>query len=93
MLDEIKALQEEISAAAASTMEEVEELRLKYISKKGVINQLFVDFKNVPAEQKKEVGQAINTLKNFALEKINSLKENFESSSYVAVDSGLDLKV
>ena len=91
MLDEIKALQEEISAAAASTMEEVEELRLKYISKKGVINQLFVDFKNVPAEQKKEVGQAINTLKNFALEKINSLKENFESSSSVAVDSGLDL--
>ena len=89
MLDKIKALQEEIAAAVATTMEEVEELRLKYISKKGVISQLFADFKNVPAEQKKEVGQAINTLKNLALEKINSLKESFESSS--SIDLGLDL--
>ncbi len=89
MLEKIKALQKEIGAAAASSIEEVEELRLKYISKKGVINQLFADFKNVPAEEKKEVGQAINTLKNFALDKINSLKESFESSS--SVDSGIDL--
>ncbi len=89
MLEKIKALQEEIGAAVASTIEEVEELRLKYISKKGVINQLFSDFKNVSAEEKKEVGQAINTLKNFALDKINSLKESFESSS--SVDSGIDL--
>lgn len=89
MLEKIKALQEEIGAAAAKTMEEVEELRLKYISKKGVINQLFSDFKNVSSEEKKEVGQAINTLKNFALEKINFLKESFESSS--SSDSGIDL--
>jgi phenylalanyl-tRNA synthetase alpha chain len=89
MLDKIKALQEEIGAAVASSMDEVEALRLKYISKKGAISQLFADFKNVSPEQKKEVGQAINTLKNFALEKINSLKDSFDSSS--SVDSGLDL--
>ncbi len=89
MLDKIKTLQEEIDAAVASTMEEVEELRLKYISKKGVISQLFADFKNVPAEQKKEVGRAINTLKNFALDKINALKESFEAAS--SVDSSIDL--
>ncbi len=89
MLDRIKALQEEIGAAVASSLEEVEELRLKYISKKGAINQLFADFKNVSPEQKKEVGQAINTLKDFALEKINSLKESFDSSS--SFESGLDL--
>ena len=89
MLNKIKALQEEIGSAVASTMEEVEELRLKYISKKGAISQLFADFKNVSAEDKKEVGQAINELKNFALEKINSLKESFETSS--SLDSGIDL--
>ena len=78
MLDKIKALQSELERVVASSKEEVEELRLKYISKKGSINQLFNDFKNVSPEQKKEVGNAINTLKNFALEKINSLKESFE---------------
>ncbi len=79
MLIKIKALQEEIEKMAASTKEELEELRIKYISKKGEINQLFEDFKSISPEQKKEVGQAINTLKNFALEKINSLKEAFET--------------
>ncbi len=89
MLDKIKALQEEIEKIVVSGKEEVEELRLKYISKKGSISQLFEDFKNVSPGQKKEVGQAINTLKNFALDKINTLKESFESA--FNGDSGLDL--
>jgi phenylalanyl-tRNA synthetase alpha chain len=89
MLDKIKALQEEIEKIVVSGKEEVEELRLKYISKKGSISQLFEDFKNVSPEQKKDVGQAINTLKNFALDKINTLKESFEVA--VNGESGLDL--
>jgi len=89
MLDKIKALQEEIEKIVVSGKEEVEELRLKYISKKGTISQLFEDFKNVSPEQKKEVGQAINTLKNFALDKINTLKETFEAAT--SGDSGIDL--
>lgn len=89
MLDKIKALQEELEKVVASSKEEVEELRIKYISKKGEINKLFNDFKTVPPEQKKEVGQAINTLKNFALEKINSLKQSFEAAD--SNESGLDL--
>lgn len=89
MLEKIKVLQEELEKIVVSGKEEVEELRLKYISKKGSISQLFDDFKNVSPEQKKEVGQAINTLKNFALEKINALKESFEAAS--SGDSGLDL--
>jgi len=67
----------------------VEELRIKYISKKGSINQLFADFKNVPAEQKKEVGKAINDLKTFALDKINALKDSFENVG--SSNSGMDL--
>ena len=78
MLEKIKALQSELEKIVASSLEEVDELRIKYISKKGSINQLFTDFKYVPAEQKKDVGQAINILKNFALDKINSLKEEFD---------------
>lgn len=89
MLGKIKLLKEEIEKITASSKEEVEELRLKYISKKGQISQLFNDFKNVPPEQKKEVGQAINTLKNLALEKINALKDSFEASSNQEI--GLDL--
>lgn len=89
MLDKIKALQEEIEKVVASSLEEVDELRIKYISKKGNISQLFADFKNVPAEQKKDVGQAINVLKNFALDKINQLKESFDAAD--GGTSGLDL--
>jgi phenylalanyl-tRNA synthetase alpha chain len=89
MLDKIKALQEELEKIVVSGKEEVEELRLKYISKKGSISQLFEDFKNVSPEQKKEVGQAINTLKTFALDKINFLKETFENTGNS--ESGLDL--
>ncbi len=89
MLDKIKALQEEIEKIVVSGKVEVEELRLKYVSKKGSISQLFEDFKTVSPEQKKEVGQAINTLKNFAVEKINTLKESFEAA--FNGDSGLDL--
>lgn len=89
MLDKIKALKEEISAATANSMEEVEELRIKYMSKKGSINQLFADFKNVPAQQKKEVGKAINDLKTLALDKINALKDSFETAG--SNDSGMDL--
>ena len=75
MLERIRILKEEIASIKAATPEEVDELRIKYISKKGKVNQLFAEFKNVPADQKKDVGQAINVLKNFAQEKIkyNSL--------------------
>ncbi|MFW6309580.1 MAG: phenylalanine--tRNA ligase subunit alpha [Prolixibacteraceae bacterium] len=89
MLEKIKALQQEIARATASSPEEVEELRIKYISKKGSINRLFADFKNVPADQKKEVGKAINELKTFALEKINTLRDSFQQTS--GKESGQDL--
>jgi len=78
MLDKIKALQDEINTLTASVKDEAEELRIKYLSKKGLISQLFDEFKNVPVEQKKVIGAALNELKNQANDKINRLKENFE---------------
>lgn len=80
MLEKIKQLKEELEQITVSAKEEVEELRIKFISKKGLLNQLFADFKNVEAEQKKAVGQAINELKEFALNKINELKDQFENA-------------
>lgn len=81
MLDTIRQLKEELGSATISSKEEVEALRIRYTGKKGLLNQLFNDFKNVPVEQKKAVGQAINELKTFALDKISELKERFEQTS------------
>lgn len=74
MLEKINALKAEIEAATAKDAEAVEALRIKYLSKKGALNALMVDFRTVPADQKKEIGMAINDLKTFATEKINALK-------------------
>ena len=79
-LDKIQALTEEISAATASTPEEVEALRIKYLSKKGSVSALFDDFKNVPNEQKREIGKKLNELKTIAQTKINALKESFSAA-------------
>ena len=59
----------------ANSAEEIEQLRIKYLSKKGEITALMADFRNVPAEQKKEIGIKINELKNKAQEKINALRD------------------
>ena len=79
MIEQIEKLLEEIKSITASNAEELEALRLKYLSKKGIINGLMAQFREVPAEQKKEFGVKLNELKNAAQEKINALKESLES--------------
>lgn len=74
MLEKINALKAEIEAATAKDAEAVEALRIKYLSKKGALTALMADFRTVPADQKKEIGMAINDLKTFATEKVNALK-------------------
>ncbi len=74
MLNKIKLLQEEIEKFTSHNLDEIEQFRIKLLSKKGEIAALFSEFKNVPAEQKKEVGQKINLLKQSALDKVNKLK-------------------
>lgn len=71
---------EEVESFAAQTKEQVEEYRIKWLSKKGEVSVLFDDFKNVPSDIKREVGQKLNALKVKAQEKITALKEKFESS-------------
>jgi phenylalanyl-tRNA synthetase alpha chain len=85
MIAKINQLLQEVEALKATNAEELEALRIKYLSKKGAINDLMADFRNVAAEQKKEVGMRLNELKNKAQEKIAALKEQFESQ-----DTGCD---
>lgn len=89
MIAKINQLLEEVEALKAANAEELEALRIKYLSKKGAINDLMADFRNVAAEQKKEVGMRLNELKAKAQEKINALKEQFETQENGACE--LDL--
>jgi len=89
MIAKIEQLLKEVEALHASNAEELEALRIKYLSKKGAINDLMADFRNVAAEQKKEVGIRLNELKTKAQDKINALKEQFESQDNSC--DGLDL--
>ncbi len=79
MIAKIEQLLEEVEKLQAHNAEELESIRIKYLSKKGAINELMADFRNVPADQKKEVGRQLNELKTKAQERINRLKEQFDS--------------
>ncbi|MDO4949606.1 MAG: phenylalanine--tRNA ligase subunit alpha [Bacteroidales bacterium] len=89
MLAKIEELLREIDTLKATNADEIEALRIKYLSKKGIITALMADFRNVPAEQKKEVGMRINELKNKAQDCIAALKEAFDTQDNISSD--LDL--
>ena len=89
ILEKIASLLQEVQNLQARNADELEQLRLKYLSKKGELNALMADFRNVAADQKKEVGMKINELKQVALDKINSLKERIETTDTVSEE--LDL--
>ena len=89
ILDKIEQLLKEVSELSASNAEEIEALRLKYLSKKGEINALMQDFRNVAADEKKTVGIRINELKQMAFDRINSLRENLETAE--AQSDNIDL--
>ena len=89
ILEKIAQLLEEVKNMNAQNADEVEALRLKYLSKKGEITALMADFRSVPAEQKKEVGMKINELKQTAQERINALKEQLEQNEGDALNIDL----
>ena len=89
MIDKINQLKAVIDAVTAANIDEVEALRIKYLSKKGAITSLMQDFRTVPTEQKRELGQKLNELKTIATERLAALREALENSD--TVDSDLDL--
>ena len=78
--ENIQNVLSEIQQLTAKDEKELEELRIKYLSKKGVVAQLMAEFRNVSADQKKELGIALNQLKNAALDKINNLREGLHAN-------------
>jgi len=81
MIDRIQKLIDEANSFTTNSATELEAFRIKFLGKKGLLNDLFADFKSVPNDEKKAYGQAINTLKSTAQEKVNSLKTSLESNN------------
>ncbi|WP_298478653.1 phenylalanine--tRNA ligase subunit alpha [uncultured Maribacter sp.] len=81
MIDKIKEHIAEVEKFATDSKDAVETFRIKYLGKKGLLNDFFAEFKNVPNEQKKEFGQTINKLKKAAEEKVNTIKNALEKTT------------
>ena len=79
MIDKIKQHIEEAKAFNEKNKESLEQFRIKYLGSKGLLKELFNEFKNIPNDQKKDFGQVINTLKAVAEEKVRVIQEELES--------------
>jgi phenylalanyl-tRNA synthetase alpha chain len=81
MLDKIRKYLEEIEKFQSSDPEEIEAFRIRFLGRKGLLNTLFEEFKDVPKEEKPETGKKINELKQKAQEKINTLKKTAKKTT------------
>ena len=79
MKEKLEEYLKEVSAFTASDAEEVEQFRLRFLSRKGILNGLFSEFKDVPAHRKKETGLLLNELKIAVQEKIDSSIQSFDT--------------
>ncbi len=88
MIETIKEHLAEVKKFTSTSKDEIERFRIKYLGKKGLLNDFFAEFKNIPNEQKKEFGQVINQLKTTATEKVNSLKAVIDEQTEVSGQYG-----
>ncbi|OXA72534.1 phenylalanine--tRNA ligase subunit alpha [Flavobacterium aquidurense] len=79
MIDKIKQHIEEAKAFNDKNKESLEQFRIKYLGSKGLVRELFNEFKNIPNDQKKDFGVVMNTLKTAAEEKVKAIQEELES--------------
>ncbi len=93
MKEKIEKYLEEVASFSPANMEEIEQFRIKFLGKKGVINDLFAEFKTIPPEQKRDVGKILNTLKQEVQKKINELKSAFAEAEQKHFDKDLFLPV
>ena len=92
MLERAKSLLEDVNQFTSNIAEEIEQFRIKYLSKKeGLITDLFKEFKNVPNDQKKEFGQVLNDLKDKVTDKVNALKLSLKSEDTVNIELDMTL--
>ena len=83
MIEELKEHIAEVESFSADNLDAVESFRIKYLGKKGVLNQYFAAFKTIPGDQKKEFGKTINLLKTKATDRVNTLKSTIGSQKSV----------
>ena len=81
MLDKVKELIGDVESFKPSSKEEVESFRIKYLGGKGLLKDLFTEFKNVTPELRKDFGQALNTLKKSAESKVAEMSATFEKKT------------
>lgn len=91
MLDKVKSFISEVEQADAKTEEDIESFRLKFVGRNNIINDLFEEFKQVPAEQKRELGPALNNLKNLAQSKLKELSNSLGTDSSTTSDVDVTL--
>ncbi len=91
MEERIKRLLEEVNAFQAANKEAVENFRLKFISRKGAITELFEEMKKISIEEKKKVGKVLNELKQSAEAKLSTLQENLENENAATTEIDLTL--
>lgn len=92
MLDKIQTLFEEVNSVIVSNKDDLDKFRIKYISRKGILNDLFEEFKTVANDQKRAVGQELNKLKNLAEQKLKVFTEAIEQGADDSTNQGgLDL--
>lgn len=89
--DKIQDLLSQATALQANNAEQLEELRIKYLSKKGLVTELFNEFRDVPKEQKREIGQALNQLRQTFETRLAELREAVETNVVKAAANELDL--
>jgi len=89
MLENVQNLRDQIESISLTNKEEAEQFRLQFLSKKGAIQDLFKEFRNVPAEQKKAFGAALNELKQLAEGKLKEALEGFESITATGVNGDI----
>ena len=85
MITKIEALTKEVKDAKVSTKEQLEAFRIQYLSKKGLISGLMEEFRSIPSEQKREMGQKLNALKEFVAKRYEEMKESLDT----VADTGL----
>jgi phenylalanyl-tRNA synthetase alpha chain len=93
MIDKIKSLLEEVNGFTTTDKNELEQFRIRFLGKKGILNELFAEFKKIPPEQKRETGKILNTLKQAVQDKLNTLKAAITESENKSFDKDLFLPV
>lgn len=91
MIEKIDSFIEEIRNSTAQTKDEVESFRLRFIGRNNVLNELFEEFKNIPGEQKRELGPALNKLKKSAQEKLQVLSRSIQDNGAKSSDIDVTL--